>query len=685
MDAVADTAPRPPPGFVPMGQAPDQPKRGVAQDIAQGAGRGLMEGSGSILGMPSDLWHMLDRGYQFALTKGAEKLGLLTPEQGAALREPVPDAEDYSTGSEAINKHLLGLAQTAGADTSPPQTIPGDYAETIASFAPTAATMGESSIPDIAKSLGKYAVVPGAASETAGEVTKGTAAEPYARVAGAVGPAVLKGAVSSAARLSNPLRGVMGDVSPTDETAAQALLDQSRAAGAPITVPESIQQATGSATNLGNVQRVVEQSPEGGQIMKPFYAQRPQQTEDLGKSILRQIATGTPDPYEVAPKVQQASTNTVSAADQARTAAVKPLYQAAATNTVPIDDMNAFMGKIDTMIAADKSGLISPQLQKLRDALTETPANAATQASPATPRIPITDIENLDNVRKYFRDRIAQPAIAQDAIPKQVGARIGGLMDELRTMMVNNSPDFAAAKQRYQDITNTTINPLLRSPTGQLAAAETFPRQAEILFEPNPLPGSESAVANAVRQVARQDPDAASQLVRLHLERTFNEAMQNNLPGANQFGGPKFAAVVAGNTQQAKNLEAMVRALPDGDLKWGALRKGLNIMEAMGTRQPMGSATEFNRQYNQFLRSNSGQPLIDAGIVAASPGRWASLAHNIYQNFVYGRNTANFARVFTEGNVADLRALSGKSTTSFGAQAALIAALANQGTQSHQP
>ena len=73
-------------------------KTPIAQDVAQGTGRGLIQGSGYVLGMPADLWHMMDRGYQWALTKGAEKLGLMSPEEGEELRQPV-GGEDGETSS----------------------------------------------------------------------------------------------------------------------------------------------------------------------------------------------------------------------------------------------------------------------------------------------------------------------------------------------------------------------------------------------------------------------------------------------------------------------------------------------------------------------------------------------------------------------------------------------------------
>lgn len=675
---AAEPSVRPPPGFslMPSAQSTPAASPSTAVDIGRGAGRGLIEGSGSILGMPADMWHMLDRGYQWAMTKGAEKMGLLTPEQGAALRQPISDMETSPVSSERINKHLMDVAKSAGADTSAPQTGAGQAAETAASFLPSAAAFGASSAREVPAALLKYGAIPAATSEAAGQATKGTAAEPYARVAGAIVPATLGMAASGAARLASPTAKAIEGLTPAQEQQAQQLLEQSRQMGAPLTTAEAVQHVTGSATRAGDLQRVVEQSPEGGAIMKPFFAQRPGQTEAVGRGALDQVSPAVSNPYGVAPRVQSAAVGVVSDADRARSAAVKPLYQAAATDTVPAPEMEKFLGKIDTMISADKTGLISPQLARLRDALIEQPATKN------TPRVPVTDIENLDNARKFFRDQIAQPAIAQDAVPKQVGAKMGSLLDDLNGMMEQASPDFLAGKQRYQDITRNQIEPLQQSPTGQLAGAEAFPKQAEILFNSNPLPGSEQAIAKAVRQVAARDPEAAQQMVRMHLEKTFNEATQANMPGANQFGGPKFAAVAGGNPQQMKNLEAAITALPGGPTRWSAFKRAFDVFQAMGTRQPVGSQTAFNQMLQKSLEGTGALP--EAVATAASPNKWLGVASDIYRRYAFGQNTKQLAQAMVSGDVSDLRRVVQSSPNSVQSQAALIAILAKEGAQSGQ-
>src|SRR4051812_30867766 len=89
---------------------------------------------------------------------------------------------------------------------------------------------------------------------------------------------------------------------------------------------------------------------------------------------------------------------------------------------------------------------------------------------------------------------------------------------------------------------------------------------------------------------------AAANLIHSQIRSAFDEATRNNLPGANQFGGAKFAAVVAGNGQQPTNLEAAVRALPNGDQRWDGFRRFLDTMEAIG------SMTAFNTEIQKELK-----------------------------------------------------------------------------------
>ena len=140
----------------------------------------------------------------------------------------------------------------------------------------------------------------------------------------------------------------------------------------------------------------------------------------------------------------------------------------------------------------------------------------------------------------------------------------------------------------------------------------------------------------------------ARQLVRTHAELTFNEATQRMASGGfNQSGGAKFAAVLRGNPQQAANLEAAVRALPDGDTTWLGFNAFLENLEAQQFRQATGSRTAFKIPGVEDLKS--GGILNNAAQTVGGGGmKIPQKVMNGIQNWNVGRNLDDLARLLTD-------------------------------------
>ena len=136
---------------------------------------GSQPGADALLGLPGDIWH------------GARYLA----NRALGYKDPI---NDILPTSESLRKRR---EEFAGPDYQP-ETTAGKYAQTIGEFLPGAALASEESI---GKGLVKFGVVPGAASDWAGQLTQGTPIEPYARVVGAVGGG-LAPAVGQVAKLA---------------------------------------------------------------------------------------------------------------------------------------------------------------------------------------------------------------------------------------------------------------------------------------------------------------------------------------------------------------------------------------------------------------------------------------------------------------------------------------------------
>lgn len=178
----------------------------TAKDVGASLVSGVGRGAAGLVGLPGTIGNAVNSGLSWAT-------GL--PE--------LPASPFSSSGAQEALSTVTG-----GASEYEPQTTAGEYAGTVGEFLPGAAIGGGT-----VANLLRFGVVPGLASEGAGQITEGTELEPYARVAAAlVAPAV----PALASRAISPFSGA---ISPERAAAIRAL----QAEGVPLTAG----QQTGSS------------------------------------------------------------------------------------------------------------------------------------------------------------------------------------------------------------------------------------------------------------------------------------------------------------------------------------------------------------------------------------------------------------------------------------------------------
>ncbi len=153
----------------------------TAQDAAQGLYSGAVKGGATLAGLGGDV----AQGVNWVAEKIARKaFGDETVDKAKADRAANPTWADRNIGAHiptsratiaAAEKNLPGVKFD-------PQTTAGQYAETVGEFLPSS-VLGPGGMVRNALTQG---VAPAVASEAAGQLTKGTAAEPYARLVGAL-------------------------------------------------------------------------------------------------------------------------------------------------------------------------------------------------------------------------------------------------------------------------------------------------------------------------------------------------------------------------------------------------------------------------------------------------------------------------------------------------------------------
>ena len=162
----------------------------------------------------------------------------------------------------------------------------------------------------------------------------------------------------------------------------------------------------------------------------------------------------------------------------------------------------------------------------------------------------------------------------------------------------------ASARAQMDEAQAITSEARAQSFVGQMAQKQTAKEQAAFILGRDPKFVGPEEVADAMRAIASRDPQAAQQFIRQILDDTYAEAAKGAKGQADAFGGAKFTSMMTGNTQAARNLEAAIRSLPNGDVQWRGFRNLLDIFEAQGQRMLPGSPTEFNRQMTEgFARS----------------------------------------------------------------------------------
>lgn len=164
----------------------------VAEDVAKSGAAGVARGTADLVGMPGGVSDMFNTGAGWLLKKGFQ---LATGEEAKPGTffggSSVP--ESIASGN-AVRGYISKASN--GATDYKAQTTAGKYAGTVGEFLPGTLAFGGAN----PSNLLRYGVVPGVASEAAGQATEGTGWEPYARVGAAIaapmGVGLIKKAIS---------------------------------------------------------------------------------------------------------------------------------------------------------------------------------------------------------------------------------------------------------------------------------------------------------------------------------------------------------------------------------------------------------------------------------------------------------------------------------------------------------
>lgn len=166
----------------------DKPKSGMAYDVAASGAAGIGKGTAGLLGAPADIANAFGYYRDKYITNPITKAVGGTP----LTEEQLSYNPSEAFGSQNIQKQM----EKVTGEFHKPETTAGKFAETVGEFLPGAVIAPGG----MATNAIRYGVMPGLASEAAGQATHGTSYEPYARVGGA-----LAGGMVNPSRAITPL------------------------------------------------------------------------------------------------------------------------------------------------------------------------------------------------------------------------------------------------------------------------------------------------------------------------------------------------------------------------------------------------------------------------------------------------------------------------------------------------
>lgn len=616
------SAPQPTPANAPGDVHAQRPLPGQSEqnrataDFFPSLGTGLVQGAYELATLPATGLRLATQGANIA--SGLVGAGPLFPDNG--LMQPVFDAQDRGRDWMADTLHQ-------------PTTTVGEFARTVGEFLPGAAALGPGNF--LGNTI-RYGVVPGVLSEAAGQITEGTALEPWARAAaGLIG--VGAGAIQASAGAGAGLPGSTGvalgvlarnlrgaNITEAEIAAAEALIQRGQSYGVTVTWPEALYTTTNGRIDATALQRVIEQSRGGQPIMSDVMANRTTAARAAGDAAMPALGASA-SPAALGQLTQELADDAIRYVRDQINDATRQLYRQ--SEGVQVDPI--VFGRLYN------DPLVQAAIREIRGS----PVYGRTVAN-----LPDDSVAMMDALKQYFNDMAGKQAGERANFAAGV---YGGQERAVRDAATDASPEYAQALAEQSMMRRQWLDPLERGQMGALQGTADLGTQTGTLFPRNPFAGTAEETADTVSRLAAADPDAASALVRSYVEQQFNEATRDLVRGGNQFGPAKFVAAIRGNAEQARTLEAAVRALPDGNARWEGFEALLRVFQATGARQPAGSGTTFNTAIEAQL-SGSGTPLGTLGSLIASPTESFKVVKGWWNDRRLGGNAAELARIITD-------------------------------------
>lgn len=546
-------------------------------------GTGLTKALAGAAGLPGDLMQLVGEGHEMQARAAL----------GSNPMAEAPFKSDYSMGipkSKEINDYIFGELG-------------------VPEYKPTSAAgrVGQSALAALVPGGARTAITSLGAGAGMGIAQEASPDNVPLQVGAALAGGFLVGAPTLLRKTtSGALRDATKGMTDADFEAAAALQRSAASMGAPITAAE----ATGNPQLL-MYQRMAEASPQGAPL-RTMMTDRPGAVRRSAKTQIDAIG-GTRPPQFAVKATQKAAEKSVKSVEAERTKAVSPLYEKAATQGFPSSFLKPAFDRIDEELAkVGTESAIGRDLVAYRRQLEGAIDGRRANVGP------------LDTLYKETRDRANPsivPATNPNAITKERMAVLGPVNDVVGQITAVKNPSIKTGRTIYQEKTPAVID-AQQSKTGDLARSKTYKDQVAIMADSDTVRPSD--INKIATDLAKSDPAAFRDWSKLYLSNTLNKSLKETARGQNAYAGQKYRQLLIGTPQQKENIKTMFLNLPNGQLRWQAFQKLLDVFEAQGRRMPFGSPTQGATQAAENL-GRVTVPLTKFGVqsrAADAFGRW---------------------------------------------------------------
>lgn len=590
---VREEPPRGADGQIGQGRRVDGPQ--TLEGYVSAAMTGLQRGAAAVVGFPRQITDWGGDLADMAVEGGRHLAGL---PQEEIDRRAQRDREFDAAHPELTQSGVNMFPRTQDVDTAfqsvtgpyhEPQNRGERYTETIASMAPAALAPGGP------MTRAARVVIPGAASEAAGEATEGTPLEPWARAGGAVAGGF---GVSAGEYLANApnrvLSAAVAGATDADMVAAQQLQERAAQQGVRLTRAEALEQVTHGGSGMQDAQDLVESSRHGARTIRPFFRDRPAETAAAVEGFANRVAPPTPDPSMIGQRGQQVAGEIIDDTRRGINAQAEPNYQAL---------QQEHMDPADFQVLAQDPAF--------------TRALAAVRGDPILNK----GLEGLPDTNLSVINRVVQQAeqMSENALPnpsrdtgshfessQYAGAGRDASAAASRSSATFQQPsNWDTARNTVRQGHEQILDPIEAGPVGAMSRTGDTGAQTRALFPAAPLAGGADETERAIQLIAGADPELASALARQHVlaGRTgIAEQGQALAGGENQFGMARWAANLAANPEQRAALLRGFRALPNGDALSSELADLIEVGHATGRRAAANSRTAIRTDYQEQMK-----------------------------------------------------------------------------------